>query len=89
MPEEVYAVVSKISIHAPTRGATGHMIVLKCKTMISIHAPTRGATPMKCAKEISRIFQSTLLQEERRGLSVEEVKDYLISIHAPTRGATF
>ena len=33
---------------------------------ISIHAPTRGATAMPCDCIIARIFQSTLLQEERR-----------------------
>ena len=35
---------SKISIHAPTRGATQTIISLTACGTISIHAPTRGAT---------------------------------------------
>ena len=57
---------------------------------ISIHAPTRGATISRYRIMAKlKLFQSTLLQEERlRGfqscyLSVR------ISIHAPTRGATY
>ena len=34
----------KISIHAPTRGATVPRLACAVFTMISIHAPTRGAT---------------------------------------------
>ena len=34
----------EISIHAPTRGATKHCVLLNHVQMISIHAPTRGAT---------------------------------------------
>jgi len=33
-----------ISIHAPTRGATGHFQQVEHIDLISIHAPTRGAT---------------------------------------------
>ena len=33
-------------------------------------------------------FQSTLLQEERRGIFTQKTDRNLISIHAPTRGAT-
>ena len=33
-----------ISIHAPTRGATGRSDNLQLSKLISIHAPTRGAT---------------------------------------------
>ena len=33
-----------ISIHAPTRGATGSMMYDTMSVEISIHAPTRGAT---------------------------------------------
>ena len=35
----------KVSIHAPTRGATAHELNLEWMKMVSIHAPTRGATP--------------------------------------------
>ena len=34
----------KVSIHAPTRGATGEALVLRTLQYVSIHAPTRGAT---------------------------------------------
>ena len=35
---------SKVSIHAPTRGATGEWLCQRRGTAVSIHAPTRGAT---------------------------------------------
>ena len=39
----------RISIHAPTRGATPHsLIYTECSFSISIHAPTRGATSNQC-----------------------------------------
>ena len=34
----------RISIHAPTRGATGGKDIIGGASEISIHAPTRGAT---------------------------------------------
>ena len=33
-----------ISIHAPTKGATGVKAISGATTEISIHAPTKGAT---------------------------------------------
>ena len=33
-----------VSIHAPTRGATGHDALYVWCRLVSIHAPTRGAT---------------------------------------------
>ena len=54
------------TIHAPTRGATS-AVAWKWKLhIISIHAPTRGATPYGLLTANVRLFQSTLLQEERR-----------------------
>ena len=56
---------------------------------ISIHAPTRGATTSFAATICKlRLFQSTLLQEERLCLFPEIFQLSSISIHAPTRGAT-
>ena len=43
----VNRVIGRISIHAPTRGATVTDHVLLCSCKISIHAPTRGATLVK------------------------------------------
>ncbi len=37
--------VRKVSIHAPTRGATSDIIAAYMLSNVSIHAPTRGATP--------------------------------------------
>ena len=55
-----------ISIHAPTRGATSLNSVIDNISIISIHAPTRGATTFYFLKLNLWLFQSTLLQEERR-----------------------
>ena len=55
-----------ISIHAPTRGATIKYSIKPLKSSISIHAPTRGATQFLEGLTIQTLFQSTLLQEERR-----------------------
>ena len=76
------------TIHAPTRGATS-AVAWKWKLhIISIHAPTRGATPYGLLTANVRLFQSTLLQEERHLEVVFEPNEQGISIHAPTRGAT-
>ena len=56
--------------------------------IISIHAPTRGATTRNVMNSITALFQSTLLQEERRCNRHCDWCGRLISIHAPTRGAT-
>ena len=38
-----------VSIHAPARGATHHVVDLACREVVSIHAPARGATrPLMC-----------------------------------------
>ena len=78
----------KISIHAPTRGATTADSKDCCKLNISIHAPTRGATEMRRAILHSLQFQSTLPREERQSCVLVLQLVNSISIHAPTRGAT-
>ena len=57
--------MTAISIHAPTRGATFSLVNYASLHTISIHAPTRGATPFMRAGSAPFLFQSTLLQEER------------------------
>ena len=57
--------VSKISIHAPTRGATLLQIGSYIIISISIHAPTRGATVSVLSAVAFSVFQSTLPREER------------------------
>ena len=59
------AKIHRISIHAPTRGATGHLRRRTGYPPISIHAPTRGATLFCCKLQSCVLFQSTLPQGER------------------------
>ena len=80
--------ISFISIHAPTRGATGFSGVQPNTVIISIHAPTRGATLKPLPRLYNPLFQSTLLQEERLLSRLSSTALIKISIHAPTRGAT-
>ena len=42
-----YKIIIEISIHAPTRGATGGIGNDIFQASISIHAPTRGATSLE------------------------------------------
>ena len=51
-----YKIIIEISIHAPTRGATGGIGNDIFQASISIHAPTRGATcegAKTCAIELN------------------------------------
>ncbi len=80
--------LSDISIHAPTRGATCGFTRQGCQLRISIHAPTRGATLTNSGEDSSTNISihaptrgATKKNFESRGIIV-------ISIHAPTRGAT-
>ena len=57
--------ISKISIHAPTRGATIASVHTCVQALISIHAPTRGATCETCNYCHNNRFQSTLPREEQ------------------------
>ena len=80
----------RISIHAPTRGATGGKDIIGGASEISIHAPTRGATDeCRAWKEKHNAFQSTLPRGERPNCFDHCQGEMDISIHAPTRGATF
>ena len=56
----------KISIHAPTRGATFRIVVFFHADPISIHAPTRGATCFMGYHFLIQTFQSTLPRGERQ-----------------------
>ncbi len=77
-----------VSIHAPTRGATGHTGYLPRSSPVSIHAPTRGATEGICAGNYKchvSIHAPTRGATKNRG---EVFRRIYVSIHAPTRGAT-
>ena len=78
----------RISIHAPTRGATKSAEYVASITDISIHAPTRGATWHASPQRIMFEFQSTLPRGERLEYAAAKGGIVIISIHAPTRGAT-
>ena len=58
-------VASRISIHAPPRGATEEFERRDPAAFISIHAPPRGATVLMSAMEQSLTFQFTPLREGR------------------------
>ena len=79
---------NKISIHAPTRGATAVENPVGIISGISIHAPTRGATGKRSYK---KEFQHISIHAPTRGAtkySKTTKITFEISIHAPTRGAT-
>ena len=78
----------QVSIHAPTRGATGSAKVLGDIQIVSIHAPTRGATPI--SRESSDDEDVSIHAPTRGATSSYLVSEVIqkVSIHAPTRGAT-
>ena len=71
--------IIRISIHAPTRGATERMLLMSVILSISIHAPTRGATFLPSELLLFDLFQSTLLQEER--LNVLDLFGYIFDFN--------
>ena len=79
---------ARISIHAPTRGATVYSFNTTSPDNISIHAPTRGAT----VNGISPVMVKDIsIHAPTRGATdacVVITGVGSISIHAPTRGAT-
>ena len=79
----------KISIHAPTRGATIFFSRFRRSSGISIHAPTRGATPLTAGLiTLSDYFNPRSHERSDLVRTGKIMSDVLISIHAPTRGAT-
>ena len=78
----------KISIHAPTRGATNIDLYNEVINNISIHAPTRGATGV--TNNFTRDTQDFNPRSYKRSDDTPTTKETtkIISIHAPTRGAT-
>ena len=78
-----------ISIHAPAKGATSPVLLIRILCDISIHAPAKGATSMTYIivflKEIS-------IHAPAKGATNNPCDllyyDKTISIHAPAKGAT-
>ena len=79
---------SRISIHAPPRGATRRQPLVLVALQISIHAPPRGATTE--GKSVSGMSPHFNSRPSARGDSspVTLGMASCISIHAPPRGAT-
>ena len=58
----------RVSIHAPTQGATKYQVQVWDRCQVSIHAPTQGATLFWAKYGNIILFQSTLPRRERRDL---------------------
>ena len=78
----------RISIHAPTRGATALCCCQGLVPNISIHAPTRGATYV--GRAVRTMYEISIHAPTRGATIISNAMDdgLNISIHAPTRGAT-
>jgi len=48
-----------VSIHAPARGATSSVVVMRRPRAVSIHAPARGATSSDKTHSAGTVFRST------------------------------
>ena len=63
----------KVSIHAPTRGATWQRYVSNISRRVSIHAPTRGATPSKVSILVTRVVS---IHAPTRGATKGDINEY-------------
>ena len=79
---------AKVSIHAPTWGATEARRRAEERRRVSIHAPTWGATSPTLSSSAPSGFQSTLPHGERPTGPTITAATSGVSIHAPTWGAT-
>jgi len=80
---------TRVSIHAPARGATSISPWFISSRDVSIHAPARGATRWVGRVFVPGRFQSTPLREGRHSRSISLDESHIVSIHAPARGATW
>ena len=78
----------RVSIHAPTKGATVFSRSRSCKNPVSIHAPTKGATSTGWIAVGNNLFQSTHPRRVRLACIRCRQGSNGVSIHAPTKGAT-
>ena len=79
---------SKISIHAPTKGATVDQDKADYSCHISIHAPTKGATDTSCRIADASQYFNPRSHEGSDRINIILPLGTIISIHAPTKGAT-
>ena len=83
------ALAIDVSIHAPTKGATGQLYVMDEEGNVSIHAPTKGATTDTAfVVLLATEFQSTHPRRVRLARGYAPSSPLFVSIHAPTKGAT-
>ena len=78
----------KLSIHAPTRGATNASSTASADSIFQSTFLQEERQFLSFASGSYFYFQSTLLQEERRPTQRGKMRYLYLSIHAPTRGAT-
>ena len=80
--------VTRISIHAPAKGATGANDAALGNVKFQSTLPRRERR--QCRALIAGIpaFQSTLPRRERRKVFAYSIHSMKISIHAPVKGAT-
>ena len=81
--------LTRVSIHAPARGATGVLCYEVAHHDVSIHAPARGATEWSSATSTDLwVSIHAPARGATKGASIYNIKG-CVSIHAPARGATF
>ena len=81
--------LSRVSIHAPAKGATSQTTMIQIFISVSIHAPAKGATnSFSQERREYWTFQSTLPRRERLGGANVLYHKSGVSIHAPAKGAT-
>ena len=78
----------KISIHAPTKGATSVLTRLHAHPSFQSTLPRRERPYIPGICLFPLLFQSTLPRRERPNSSNCLLQSATISIHAPTKGAT-
>ena len=86
--EHVLRPSGNVSIHAPTKGATGDLYKTSVTKQFQSTLPRRERHIMSYGITINKWFQSTLPRRERRKTPQEDIWGYQVSIHAPTKGAT-
>ena len=77
---------ARVSIHAPTRGATSYRCGKLNRKEVSIHAPTRGATKQQHLYLLPLLFQSTRPRGARLIQSIQSLAHQTFQSTRP-RGA--
>ena len=79
----------RVSIHAPTKGATVKFVQFSTRLTVSIHAPTKGATGRLPANwSQSQGFNPRSYERSDSPSHYHLQYSASVSIHAPTKGAT-